>query len=691
MKQNEKGFGVKNWLAVLALAGIIVVSLTASAVRGAQTPDYPPQVLVKLARGITIHELRKDNNLPDLRLKRDYPGLGALTGKQYLLLELSGSTGLDIQRVKQHLEELPGVEAASLNVRRRLQEIPNDPLFQKQWGLHNQGQQAYLNAGQVNIDIDAPEAWEQPVYPGEPVVAVIDSGLDLGHPDLLQNTWTNVREIPGNGIDDDGNGYVDDVNGFDFCGDSDGANDPDPTDQTNHGTHVSGIIAASVDNGIGVAGVCPNAKIMVLKIFHSSSENSALEDELEAFEYILTMKRIFKVNIVAVNCSYGSEDYSSLEEDMVNQCNDAGIAVVCAAGNGDDNGDGYDIGLTPFYPASLDVPNVITVTALDAEGALAKWSNYGQTSVDLAAPGEGVMSTFRRGQGSDAKILFNNRDIPAFSLEFGGKTNGVSGLFYDCGKGISINDFPAGVYGNIALIERGDVLFSHKVENAQSAGAIAVVVYNNEAGDFTGTLQEAKQWIPCLAISRDNGLSIRSAGMTPPGTVINRDANYDYLSGTSMAAPHVSGALALVSRQFPGDSMNRLIARVLLAGYPVSPLNSKTRYGTLLKIPHSDIHEPTAVHATLQVNESFFTREYILRVSFQANPLNQGRGIQTYRIYRANGAHIELVAELPANREPEHTYQTLERRFKLGTGTLYMAVAVDGDGNIGRPAFAEAE
>jgi subtilisin family serine protease len=692
MKQREKGNRFKYGYIVVSIICLFGVTLAASGDWGPQPPYHPRQILVKLSRDTSIHTLQKENGLPGLKVKQDYRGLGQMTGSRYLLLELGEVEGLDIRRIKERLEEFPGVHAASLNVKRRLMTIPDDPLFQKQWGLHNRGQQAYLHRGQEDIDIDAPEAWDRAIQKGEPVVAVIDTGMDLGHPDLLENTWTNINEIPGNNIDDDGNGYIDDINGYDFCGDSGGVNDPDPMDHVNHGTHVSGIIAASVDNGIGVAGIGLNTKIMVLKIFHPTSETSALADELEAFEYILAMKKRRNVNIVAVNCSFGSTEYSSLEKDVVSQCNDAGIAVVCAAGNGDDDSNGYNIDDTPLYPASLDLPNVIGVAAIDNRGQLADFSNFGKQSVDLAAPGVGIMSTFQRGNGSEAKIVFNNSQIQAFSLDFGGKTNGVSGHFYDCGKGISIGDFPPGVSGNIALIERGEVYFSQKVTNAQLAGAIAAVVYNNEAGGFSGTLQEDKGWIPALSISREEGLHIRLSGNPAPATVINRSADYDYKSGTSMATPHVSGALALVSRQFPGDDMNRLIARVLLAGKPLSTLQTQTRYGTILKIPNSDIHEPNAAGASLHINESFFSSEYIVSISFKANLLNQGHDIQSYRIYRAGGSDIELIAEIPKQHQPgQETYSVMVRRVQRGTGTLYMAVAVASDGTVGRPAFMVAD
>jgi len=654
---------------------------------------HPRQVLVKLDAGTTLQPLRKMGGLPVFQVTHEYAYLGRMSGARYLLLEVTDHTGMDIQKVVDRLQELPGVAAASLNVTRRLLEIPEDPLFPLQWGLRNTGQQAFTTKGIPDIDIDAPEAWAQiPDYPGtgESVIAVIDTGVDLGHPDLAGNIWINPGEIPDNGVDDDGNGYVDDTSGYDFAGNSDGVNDPFPQDTNDHGTHIAGIIAARIDNGVGVAGTGVNTRVMPLKIFHSESERSHLSDELEALEYALRMKREFHVNIVAINCSFGSDDFSALEYDALNQCRDAEIAVVCAAGNGGDDNVGDNTDVFPLYPASYDLDNIISVTSIDNRGQMSDFSNFGITTVDFAAPGTGIMSTFRRGKGSEAMVLLSGEIITAFSLDFGGYTTGVTGFLVDCGRGITISDFPAGVRGNLALIERGDIYFSEKVTNAQNAGAVAAIVYNNEPGHFTGTLQAAGDWIPVLAISREDGLRILTSFALSPATVINRAADYGYKSGTSMAAPFASGALALLDQKYPNEDMNRRLARVILGLAPLDTLRDKTRYGAILKLPHSDIHPPVGVSVHMQTNQSLFTTEYTASISFRPNPLNRDFSIQSYRVYQVSGADLRLVSDLPAQVDDADTeYRVLARQLKKGTGNLYAVVAVAENGEVGAPGFAE--
>ena len=156
--------------------------------------------------------------------------------------------------------------------------IPNDPNFGLQWGLHNSN----------NRDINAPEAWDITKGSNEVVIAVIDTGVNYNHPDLMNNIWVNSGEIPGNTIDDDGNGYIDDYRGYDFLG-----RDPDPMDTNGHGTHVAGIIAAQSDNGIGISGVAPNVKIMPIRAAGGTTLNV-----LQAINYV-NMMQSRGVNIVA--------------------------------------------------------------------------------------------------------------------------------------------------------------------------------------------------------------------------------------------------------------------------------------------------------------------------------------------------------------------------------------------------------
>ncbi|MDD1428103.1 S8 family serine peptidase, partial [Dolichospermum sp. ST_sed9] len=254
--------------------------------------------------------------------------------------------------------------------------IPNDPSFSLLWGFNNTGQ----TGGTPNADIDAPEAWGALQgwgwFPntGNAVVGVIDTGVDYTHPDLINNIWTNPGEIPGNGLDDDGNGYTDDVHGWDFFN-----NDNNPMDGYGHGTHVAGTIGAEGNNGIGVAGVNWKVKIMPIQIFSSGGAAASDFAIAQAIQYATAN------GADVTNNSWGGGAFSMAIYTAIQ----AGRLFVAAAGN--NYGQNNDI--TPFYPATYNLNNIISVEATDHNDNLAGFSNYGATTVDLAAPGVNIYST----------------------------------------------------------------------------------------------------------------------------------------------------------------------------------------------------------------------------------------------------------------------------------------------------------
>ncbi len=235
---------------------------------------------------------------------------------------------------------------------------PTDPLFPQLWGMSK---------------IEAPAAWD--TYPGgEVTVAVTDTGIDPSHPDLDGNLWVNPREVAGNGRDDDGNGVVDDVNGVNFY---DGGSSGNPSDDDGHGTHVAGTIAAESGNGIGVVGVNPRAKILSAKFL--GRNGGATSDAIRAIDYARSM------GAKVMNASWGGPDDSKALEEAIAR---SGMLFVAAAGNsGSDNDD------RPAYPASYELDNVVSVANSTQSDSLATRSNYGSCSVDLAAPGTGIVST----------------------------------------------------------------------------------------------------------------------------------------------------------------------------------------------------------------------------------------------------------------------------------------------------------
>ena len=259
--------------------------------------------------------------------------------------------------------------------------VPNDPFFSRLWGLHNTGQTVNWTAGTPDADIDAPEAWSVSTGSPDVVVAVIDTGVDTAHPDLAPNIWVNDGEdCPGcrtNGVDDDGNGYVDDWRGWDFAN-----GDNNPADDNGHGTHVSGTVAATGNNGLGVAGVTWSSRIMPLK-FLGADGSGTTDDAISAILYARAK------GVPILNNSWGGGDGSQALRDAIEQTDASGELFVAAAGNDFTNTD-----VEPFYPASYDVPNILVVGASDQLDRKAWFSNYGVRTVDLSAPGTNVYSTW---------------------------------------------------------------------------------------------------------------------------------------------------------------------------------------------------------------------------------------------------------------------------------------------------------
>ncbi len=228
--------------------------------------------------------------------------------------------------------------------------------------------------------MQAPAAWNVTSGSANLVVGIIDSGLDRTHPDLAANVWRNAGEIS-NGLDDDGNGLVDDLYGWDFAD-----NDNDSSDQQGHGTHVAGIIGAVGNNGDGVTGVNWNVKLLGIR---AGNQTLATSSVIQALDY-LTSRRNAGEPIVAVNHSYTSTSFNTLQRDAMQRASTAGMLMVTAAGNDRLN---LDAGNNMRYPAGYNVPNLVAVGASNLNDELTDFSNWGSTTVHLAAPGMGIVST----------------------------------------------------------------------------------------------------------------------------------------------------------------------------------------------------------------------------------------------------------------------------------------------------------
>jgi len=275
----------------------------------------------------------------------------------------------------------PFVEYAYIDHRIRIATTPNDPRFGEMWDQENTTQ----TGGKNDADIDATAAWDIHTGSHNTIVAVIDTGVDWSHPDLDDNIWINADEINGNGIDDDGNGYVDDYRGYDFIN-----RDGNPMDDQGHGTHVAGTIGAEGNNGIGVTGINWNVSLMALK-FLGADGSGTTSDAIEAI--------LYAVNNGAhiINASWGGDPFSQALFDAIAYARNHGTIFVAAAGNGDMFGNGINNDANPFFPSGYALDNIISVAATDHSDNLGRFSNYGATSVDLAAPGVNILSTTRGG------------------------------------------------------------------------------------------------------------------------------------------------------------------------------------------------------------------------------------------------------------------------------------------------------
>ncbi|HEV2667441.1 MAG TPA: S8 family serine peptidase, partial [Blastocatellia bacterium] len=256
---------------------------------------------------------------------------------------------------------------------KQLQTAPNDPQFGLQWALNNTGQ----GGGVPGSDINVFGGWNKTTGARDTIVAVIDTGVDITHPDLIRNIWVNKREEKGKkNKDDDHDGYVDDINGWNFVDDT-----ADVADDHGHGTAVAGIIAAEGDNNQGVAGVMWQAGILPLKALNSSG-SGAISDVVEAMDYAV------EHGASVINCSFGTDAFSQSLLDAINRASMSSALVVASAGN-----NGWDLSQRPYYPASYTATNLITVAATTNGDMLATFSNYGGAT-QVAAPGIDVLTTY---------------------------------------------------------------------------------------------------------------------------------------------------------------------------------------------------------------------------------------------------------------------------------------------------------
>ena len=323
----------------------------------------PGRVIVKFKKEVGREARSNIRSQEKLAKKKD---LGLIKA------EVDKIEGRSVQEAVRELRTRPEVEFAEPDFKVYPLGYADEPRFEELWGLNNTGQ----DGGSPDVDINGLEASVVIKGDSDLAVAVIDDGVDFEHPDLQGHAWTNPDEIPNNNTDDDANGYIDDVNGFDFANDDNTVHDPA---WDFHGTHVAGTIAASV-NDQGVVGVAPNAKIMALK-FLGPEGFGYTSDAIEAIKYAKN-----EGARISNNSWGGGRPSRSLKSAIDN----SGSLFVAAAGNWGINDDSSRY---PNYPSSYNSQNILAVAAVNSLGRMAPFSNYGATSVDISAPGVGILSS----------------------------------------------------------------------------------------------------------------------------------------------------------------------------------------------------------------------------------------------------------------------------------------------------------
>ncbi len=550
---------------------------------------------------------------------------GDLGNRKFQLVEVEpGQTAAGAVR---ELEADPAVAVAERDGYSAPNSIPNDPKFGQLWGLRNTG--AGINGfsdALAGADVNAPLAWDR--TKGEPttVIADIDSGYRFGDSELGAVAWTNTGEIPGNSLDDDVNGFVDDVHGYDFVGASADAptSDPDPSDDNlisgGHGIHTAGTMGAAGNNGEGISGVSQNVSIMPLRVCANapSAENEArcpFSSQLAAINYAGAN------GARAANMSLGSTSSNTTVRDAI-AANPETLYVI-SAGNDTQNNDSvphYPCNYNPLGEGKSAVDNVICVAATDQADGLASFSDWGAASVDLGAPGTQTLSTYlaieesfrddfeannfaanwsKSGTNNFGRAVAGDGPLTSFGMTDSPGAAPAPNTQYDTTltTGVAI---PA---GSGACKLRG-----MRYRNGGSGGTFYYQVLSDGSPIFTNSTSTATSGsamvpfntVPILGLGGHSvklrfGFTAGSAPTLANGIWLDdleiecyeptsAPLAYEFLQGTSMAAPHVTGAAGLLFSLEPAATVTE-VRDALLAGVDKVPsLTGKTTSGGRLDI-----------------------------------------------------------------------------------------------------------
>jgi thermitase len=534
---------IRRSLRAVAIAGSAILAMPLPGLAGdpPKVPWEAPPVRVKPGSVVVTFEA----GTTPVERRATHSAIGVAAGRASRIDVVTLPPGLSVDTAIRRYEADPDVVAAEPDRYVTLTEtIPNDPYFGQQWALRNTGQPHRRSgggsaSGTNDADVDASNAWDTPSPASEVVVAVIDSGVQINHPDLDGSLWVNDDEqngIPGE--DDDGNGRIDDVNGWDF---ENGDPNPSPGGRLidSHGTHVAGIVAAERGNGTGIAGVCDACRIMALRF------DLSLGQEIKAIRYAV------ENGADIINMSFGGPVWSMAEREAIADAGRAGVLTVVSAGNSSADNDipffPTERDFAPDFPASYTLPWILSVAASnhrDQYGYATKcatrrprwqcsFTSWGHDSVDVAAPGVDILSTVRPSVGNftdPAYAVFDGTSMAAPLVA------GVAGLVKDLHP----------EYGPVAL------------KNA---------VMNSV--DTPGSLTMTTRWAALLDISRSpiRGTFTRTQGRVNAAAALNAPTT----NATPLTDGNVNGARRMARRTvrgrvgWPGD-VNDVYAKKLRGG-----------------------------------------------------------------------------------------------------------------------------
>ncbi|HEX6584924.1 MAG TPA: S8 family serine peptidase [Thermoleophilaceae bacterium] len=621
--------------ALLVLAAALAAAIAPPA--GAQTPRLDlegwnerfvdGEAIVRFKPGTSAAERRTARERADVRLER------RLEVARAQVVEVAGSVGAAVRRLRRE----PDVAYAQPNYRYRA--LAPDTFLADLWGL--------TDPAPPDPGVDALSAWSTTRGAGQ-VIAVVDTGVDLTHPDLVPNLWSNPGEVAGNGLDDDANGVVDDVRGADFVDRAGVAATGDPDDFNFHGTHVAGTAAGQDDDGLGIAGVAPDAQIMAVRVLDGDGGGSSA-DIGDGIAYAA------REGADVINLSLGGFGASdNFMSDGVTVAAQNNAVVVAAAGN---EGSNNDDPATPTVPCNLPHANLVCIAAVNEAGNLAGFSNFGPASVDVAAPGTNILSA-KTDWGAPVFSENFNTSLAAWDqfVAPGSKawdrtntdgflTEGTHSVTDSAANYANNSDSELFTANALDLTGRRGCRMHfdlrHQIQGPASDGALrdALVV-----GAVTND-QNVDQLLPFagnssffeaeVSISNVDGrndvfpifaLLSNSDGTVGDGAYVDRlrvfcrdstyvnattlidsyedaaSGNYVEFDGTSMATPHSAGVAALVRAADPGIPATQVVQALIFGARPLSSLDGLVVSGGVVDAVASINHAvatPNSVPQTL--------------------------------------------------------------------------------------------